>query len=170
MLKQAKWLVCAWVAACAAWAAHASPELARAWGEDAALLQAELAALEARLVAAPNTPVSLRRDLRWRLERFASGADRLAAAIDAGDGPKDLRCIFRGVSEEIGVQMDAIDAADGDARTMHAAFVRLTKAAEDSRDIAEAAALVCEANAAQASYSKPGNGGATAGSCARQAG
>lgn len=60
------------------------------------------------------------------LQRFSLAASRLSIEIDQGGGPTDLRCIFRGMAEETGKQLDAVvkattggDQAKAYARLMH---------------------------------------------------
>lgn len=113
-------------------------DLAAQWGAQAAGLEAELAALKAALEAAPGRGFALPQAVRADLVRFAATADQLAVAVERTGGPKDLRCIYRGLSEEIGVQLDALEAAGGGAKASHAALNRLMKAADDAQAIAQA--------------------------------
>lgn len=143
MLAHAKsWLVgLMFLGVAALSSAHASPELARDWGLQADKLYKELSLLRSQIEAAPAGNVDMPYETRADLMRFASSADQLAVAIDKTEGPKDLRCIFRGMSEEVGVQLDGFDT-DSDTRMRYAAVVRLQKAADDARAVSMAAVSV----------------------------
>lgn len=121
--------------------AAASPELSRAWGENALWLRAELAEKTIAYGESWGQGEALGDDTRNRLERFAGQADGLAYAMDTAGSAPDLACIFRGMSEEVGVQLDALDRATSPAERL-GALRRLVKAADDAVTIAEAAEAV----------------------------
>lgn len=71
------------------------------------------------------------------LQRFSLAASRLSVEIDQRGGPTDLRCIFRGMAEETGKQLDAAAKATtgGDQAK---AYARLTHMLKDAVEIAPA--------------------------------
>ena len=71
------------------------------------------------------------------LQRFSLAASRLSVEIDQRSGPKDLRCIFRGMAEETAKQLDAAAKATtgGDQAK---AYARLTHMLKDAVEIAPA--------------------------------
>jgi hypothetical protein len=89
------------------------------------------------------------------LQRFSLAASRLSVEIDQRGGPTDLRCIFRGMAEETGKQLDAAAKATtgGDQAK---AYARLTHMLKDAVEIAPAVG----GNATAASSSR-----ATAATC-----
>lgn len=89
----------------------------------------------ARRAALPATPLDPA--LVSGLEQFALDASLLSRDADAA-GVTDLRCIFRGMTEETGVQLEAA----GRARTgteQAAALARLVHMLKDAAEIAPAA-------------------------------
>lgn len=71
------------------------------------------------------------------LQRFSLAASRLSVEIDQRGGPTDLRCIFRGMAEETGKQLDAAaKAATGGDQAK--AYARLTHMLKDAVEIAPA--------------------------------
>ena len=159
MAAQAKSRIVALAALVFSQAAVASPDLARAWGDDAAALRTVLEAERAALKSDPRRTDIPGSATRAGLMRFAGQADGLAHAIDTGEGPKDLGCIFRGMSEEVGVQLDVLDRAETSAAERLRAMERLLKAADDAVAVADAAQLVFAAS--------PSSGGANQGTCPR---
>jgi len=93
------------------------------------------------------------------LELRVEAASRLSIEIDQRGGPTDLRCIFRGMSEETGKQLDAAAKATtgGDQAK---AYARLMHMLKDAVEIAPAvggnatAASASRAAAAQCPASK----------------
>jgi hypothetical protein len=131
----------------------ASTSLLTQWASDAEALHTALTTLKADIAAAPARPVSLPEALRTDLIGFAVSAQRLASQHDAGGGSKDLSCIYRGLSEEVGVQLDAIASAKGASAPALRALTRLEKAAADAALIAQAEA----ARTGSAPSPKPGS-------------
>ena len=129
--------------------AFASPELARDWGTQAEALNTAIKAQRSDIERSGSRRASVPAELRRDLMRFAATSDQLAVMIDRTEGPKDLRCIFRGMSEEVAVQLDEIDGAGTDSVKIYAALVRLEKAADDASDISRAAASVLAGTRAQ---------------------
>ncbi len=71
------------------------------------------------------------------LQRFSLAASRLSIEIDQRGGPTDLRCIFRGMAEETGKQLDvAAKATTGGEQAK--AYARLTHMLKDAVEIAPA--------------------------------
>lgn len=71
------------------------------------------------------------------LQRFSLAASRLSSEIDQRGGPSDLRCIFRGMAEETGKQLNAANAAATGADQAKA-LGRLTHMLKDAVEIAPA--------------------------------
>lgn len=157
MAAQAKSLILALAALVFSQAALASPELARAWGEEAMALRTALQAERAALRLDPRRTDLPGTVTRAGLMRFAGQADGLAHAIDTGEGPKDLACIFRGMSEEVGVQLDVLDQPTATPAERLRSIERLLKAADDAVAVADAAELVFAGSA--------GSGGSDQGKC-----
>jgi len=142
MAAQAKSLILALAALVFCQAAVASPELARVWGGEALALRTALEAERATLRSDPRRTDLPGAGTRAGLMRFAGQADGLAHAIDTGEGPKDLGCIFRGMSEEVGVQLDVLDETGTSPAERLRAMERLLKAVDDAVAVADAAELV----------------------------
>lgn len=157
MVAQAKSLILALAALVFSQAALASPQLARIWGDEAVALRTALEAERAALRLDPRRTDLPGAGTRAGLMRFAGQADGLAHAIDTGEGPKDLACIFRGMSEEVGVQLDELDRAEASAAERLRAMERLLKAADDAVSVADAAELVFAGSAS--------SGGSNQGKC-----
>lgn len=79
-------------------AAHASPNMAQMWGKDAASLEKQTADLIANIDMGGKNKVP--EDYILTVSRFGRTAGGLAIWNDNSGGPKDLGCIFRGMSEE----------------------------------------------------------------------
>jgi hypothetical protein len=142
MSAQARTVILLFAALWLGQAAWASPDLARAWGEGAGALRNVLAGERAGLgrdAAAEAVPGP---ETRLQLMRFAGQADQLAHAIDRVAGPADLGCIFRGLSEEVGVQLDVLDDPQATPAQRGEALRRLEKAADDAVAVARAAEIV----------------------------
>lgn len=157
MAAQAKSLILALAAFVFSQAALASPQLARTWGDEAVALRTALEAERAALRLDPRRTDLPGAGTRTGLMRFAGQADGLAHAIDTGEGPKDLACIFRGMSEEVGVQLDVLDQPTATPAERLRSMERLLKAADDAVAVADAAELVFAGSA--------GSGGANQGKC-----
>jgi len=71
------------------------------------------------------------------LQRFSLAASRLSIEIDQRGGPTDLRCIFRGMAEETGKQLDAATKATTGGEQAKA-YARLTHMLKDAVEIAPA--------------------------------
>ena len=71
------------------------------------------------------------------LQRFGLATSRLSVEIDQRGGPTDLRCIFRGMSEEADKQLTAAAVAKTGADQAQA-YTRLTHMLKDAVDIAPA--------------------------------
>lgn len=71
------------------------------------------------------------------LQRFSLAASRLSIEIDQRGGPTDLRCIFRGMAEETGKQLDAAAKATTGGEQAKA-YARLTHMLKDAVEIAPA--------------------------------
>lgn len=78
--------------------AHASPEMAEMWGEDAASLKQQTSDLIAKIDMGGNNHVPEAYVLN--VSRFGRTASGLAIWNDTSGGPKDLGCIFRGMAAE----------------------------------------------------------------------
>jgi hypothetical protein len=71
------------------------------------------------------------------LQRFGMTASRLSLEIDRTGGPTDLRCIFRGMAEETGAQLNAAAAAQTGTQQAQA-LDRLSHMLKDAVEIAPA--------------------------------
>lgn len=128
--------LCALMLACAFTAASLA---------DAARVQAlaETIAAEAALRAdayktAPAAPAEAPAPgdaLLTELSEFALAARALSQDIEARDGPQDLRCIFRGMSGDVGDRVAALDAAQTRAE-MSRAYSEIARLAEQAQRIA----------------------------------
>jgi len=88
-----------------------------------------------RRAALPAEPLDA--GLVSRLQRFAMDTSALSRDADAA-GVIDLRCIFRGMTEETGVQLDALERART-GTDQAAAYGRLIHMLRDAVEIAPAA-------------------------------
>jgi hypothetical protein len=98
---------------CASAASAAGPgtdfaEIADTLREEARA-RAELAATRP---AAPATPLDIEDPFFFELEQFSADAMRLSRAIDEAGGPLDLRCIFRGMSNDAATRLDALNSVE----------------------------------------------------------
>ncbi len=119
--------------------AHANPDLARSWSEEANLL-------EAQINTSPEGGLSP--ELKASIARFGRIAGRLAESGSAENPlPHDLGCIFRGMEEETDLQLSHL-TPDASAEAISAARVRLAKMFDDAVDVGQSAALALEAGVA----------------------
>lgn len=69
------------------------------------------------------------------LSEFALAAHQLSRAVETSGGPSDLRCIFRGMSEDAGVRADAL--FENGTRAAHArTYLEIARLAEQASIIA----------------------------------
>jgi len=82
--------------------------------------------------AAPSPAADPYDSLLTELGEFALLAHQLSQALDQSGGPVDLRCIFRGMSEEAGHRANLLnqDATRGDHARVYLEIVRLTAQAQ----------------------------------------
>ena len=117
--------------------AHADT-LAEQVKTEAQRLLVQVSAAESAAKARPGAkPPVVAPALVSDLQRFSLAASRLSVEIDQRSGPKDLRCIFRGMAEETAKQLDAAAKATtgGDQAK---AYARLTHMLKDAVEIAPA--------------------------------
>ena len=105
--------------------------------EAARLLAQVNAASNAAKVRPAEKPQPVAPALSADLQRFGLAASRLSVEINQRGGPTDLRCIFRGMSEETDKQLTAAAVARTGADQAQA-FARLTHMLKDAVDIAPA--------------------------------
>lgn len=117
--------------------ASASPELAHSWSAKAGDLY--LQTTEQMHVAKHSGKQSLNAGYVVELERFAYTASRLGAWNDAEGGAKDLGCIFRGMAEDVEVQLDTLTDKPA-PRDQLSALKRLSALLDDAQQIGPAAA------------------------------
>jgi len=98
------------IALSAAPAAHAAPNLDTAYR---AMIQAGQALGEAR--EAYQSGAAGLDGLLAELERFGAAAQTASQAMDAHDGPADLRCIYRGMAADAADQRDRLARGEADA-------------------------------------------------------
>lgn len=113
-------------------AAETSPELIKAWTEQASDLHARLSALSGNSV--PDI-------MRLEISRFGRISGRISKSGSAdAPFPTDLACIFRGMEEEAENQLDAISHASS-AEDVSKAKKRLLSMFEDAEIVGEAATI-----------------------------
>lgn len=108
---------------------------------EAQRLQPMIAAASKTALAKPGAPPKpLDPHVVADLQKLAVNASQLSIRIDAGGGPTDLRCIFRGMAEETDVQLKAAAAAP--TNTVQAdALARISHMLDDAVLIAPAVKL-----------------------------
>lgn len=105
---------------------------------EAQRLLAQVGAAESAAKARPGAkPPVVAPALVSDLQRFSLAASRLSVEIDQRGGPTDLRCIFRGMAEETGKQLDAAAKATTGGEQAKA-YGRLTHMLKDAVHIAPA--------------------------------
>lgn len=105
---------------------------------EAQRLLAQVSAAESAAKARPGAkPPVVAPALVSDLQRFSLAASRLSVEIDQRGGPTDLRCIFRGMAEETGKQLDAAAKATTGGEQAKA-YGRLTHMLKDAVQIAPA--------------------------------
>ena len=72
------------------------------------------------------------------IENFSADAMRLSRAIDVADGPVDLRCIFRGMSNDASLRLDMLFAAQS-AADQSRVYQDIASLMTDAQEIAPAA-------------------------------
>ncbi|MEO0465941.1 MAG: hypothetical protein AAF216_05325 [Pseudomonadota bacterium] len=107
--------------------AQASPDLAQEWGYAAS----DLYVHTVHAIEGGDLPA----DFEDSLIRFAVNASRLGSWIEKSGGPADLGCIFRGMSEEAEIQLDAFTLDE----TRTPALRRLATLFYDAESVALAA-------------------------------
>jgi hypothetical protein len=117
--------------------AHASPEEAKSWGQDAAMLERQTAQLINVIDMGRKTAPS--EDYVLGVSRFGRTASNLAVWNDSKGGPKDLGCIFRGMASESETQTLAL-LEQSDALKARETLKRLEGMFSDAQLIAQAAA------------------------------
>ncbi|WP_412545383.1 hypothetical protein [Maricaulis sp. MIT060901] len=93
----------------------------------------ERAVLAASTPAAPAQPLDIEDPFYFELEQFSVDAMRLSRAIAQADGPQDLQCIFRGMSEDAADRLEALNEADssGDQARIYRNLSALLRDAEE---------------------------------------
>ncbi len=87
--------------------------------------------------AAPATPLDIEDPYSFELDQFAAEALMLSRQIDAAGGPVDLRCIFRGMSQDTESRIEAINTAETAAEQAHI-YAGLADLMRDAAEIAPA--------------------------------
>jgi hypothetical protein len=79
--------------------------------------------------AAPASPLDIEDPFMFELEQFSADAMRLSRAIDDAGGPMDLRCIFRGMSNDAASRLEALNEAEtaADQARIYRAIVNLMR-------------------------------------------
>ncbi len=117
--------------------ANASPELAQTWSAKAGDLY--LQTTEHMQAYKYSSRPPLEDSYVVELERFAYTAAQLGSWNDAEGGAKDLGCIFRGMAEDIEVQLDTL-TGKAQQNEQIAALKRLSALLDDAQQIGPAAA------------------------------
>lgn len=82
------------------------------WAQDLHL-EATLRANDAAArPAAPADPLDIEDPFFFELEQFAVDALRLSRLLRDNNGPGDLQCIFRGISNDASARIDALNDAE----------------------------------------------------------
>tara|TARA_R110000868_G_scaffold331140_1_gene592115 strand:+ start:8716 stop:9192 length:477 start_codon:yes stop_codon:yes gene_type:complete len=102
---------------------------------DEAQQRADLAATRP---AAPADVIDLDDPLAFDLDQFSTDAMRLSIAIDEAGGAIDLRCIFRGMSNDAAARLDALNSAET-AADQARVYREIADLMRDASDIAPAA-------------------------------
>jgi hypothetical protein len=124
-------------------------------GAEAARLLAQVALAKSAADAKPALlPSPLSSILIGDLQRFGLSASQLSLEIDQRGGPTDLRCIFRGMAEETGNQLNLASAAATNADQAKA-LERLTHMLKDAIEISPA---VGDVTPVKTSGAKPASG------------
>ncbi len=120
-------------------AAPASADtLASQVGAEAARLLSHVSTAEKAARSKPSAKATqLAPELQSDLQRFGLTARRLSSEIDQLGGPTDLRCIFRGMSDETSKQLTAAAAAKSNA-DQAMVLARLVHMLKDATEIAPA--------------------------------
>lgn len=87
--------------------------------------------------AAPAEPLDIEDPFGFELEQFSVEALILSRRIDAAGGPVDLRCIFRGMSQDAGNRIEALNTAETAAEQAHI-YAGLADLMRDAAEIAPA--------------------------------
>ncbi len=132
-----KHTLCAVMVTAYAASASASPETAEQWGLEAREIYAQTAEMIRALENRTFDGLSV--EFEDQLIRFASTAAHLGGWTDETQIAPDLGCIYRGMAEEVELQLDAIEAAKSTAQ-MKVALTRLAAMADDAQSIAIASA------------------------------
>ena len=126
----------------------AADTLAQQVQAEASRLLLQVKSAETAANAKPSAkPAPLSSTLVADLERFGLAAVRLSGEIDKAGGPKDLRCIFRGMAAETDNQLKAVAAAANGAAQAKA-LSRLNHMLSDAALIAPAVGGPAQAKAA----------------------
>ncbi len=97
----------------------------------------ERAVIAASTPAAPAQPLDIEDPFFFELEQFSVDAMRLSRAIAQADGPQDLQCIFRGMSEDAADRLEALNDADSSADQARI-YRNLSALLRDAEEIAPA--------------------------------
>ena len=87
--------------------------------------------------AAPAEPLDIEEPFTFELDQFSVEALMLSRQIDAAGGPVDLRCIFRGMSEDAERRFNALNDAETAAQQAHL-YAGLAELMRDAAEIAPA--------------------------------
>lgn len=93
----------------------------------------ERALIAASQPAAPAQPLDIEDPFYFELEQFSVDAMRLSRAIQQANGPQDLQCIFRGMSDDASERLDALNLADssGEQARIYRAISAMMRDAEE---------------------------------------
>lgn len=116
--------------------AHASTDLARQWGQEAARLSGVTA--DMMLAVDYGEELSLPDEFALDLYRFGRTSADLAVWIDDTNGPNDLGCIFRGMAAESETQLNTLESS-AEARPKRESLRRLSSLFADAELMALAA-------------------------------
>lgn len=99
-------------------------------------LREEAHARAQRLAARPASPadvIDIEDPFAFELEQFAADSLRLSRAIESSGGPSDLRCIFRGISQDANRRLEGLQSAQtgGEQARLYRSLVELMRDAED---------------------------------------
>lgn len=106
----------------------------------------ERAIIAASQPAAPAQPLDIEDPFYFELEQFSVDAMRLSRAIQQADGPQDLQCIFRGMSDDASERLDALNMADssGEQARIYRAISAMMRDAEEIAPAVDDEAITLE--------------------------
>ena len=82
------------------------------WASELRVEAVSRANIAASAPAAPALPLDVEDPFYFEMEAFVTDALRLSRLVADNDGPQDLQCIFRGMSNDAAARLEALNAAE----------------------------------------------------------